>query len=64
MTATTDDLKRHPMYSPSDLAYFQNKGYSNEEILAFWNRDLAAGHEPLHHRPAPPLVEFLAGFKR
>ena len=59
MPATLDDLKRHPLHTPSDLAYFQSKGYTTDEILAFWDRDLADGKEPLHHRPAPPLVEYL-----
>ncbi len=47
------------MYTPSDLAYFEGKGYTPTEILAFWDRDLAAGKEPLHHRPAPAILEYL-----
>ena len=58
MTTTIEDLKRHPMYTPSDLEYFLEKGYSTDEILQFWNRDLALGEEPLHHKPAPRLVEY------
>ncbi|MBL8809492.1 MAG: hypothetical protein JNM43_04880 [Planctomycetaceae bacterium] len=58
--ATTQiDLLSHPMYTPSDLAYFESKGYTPTEILAFWDRDLAAGKEPLHHRPAPAILEYL-----
>ena len=30
--ATDDRIKSHPMYSPSDLTYFRNKGYSDQEI--------------------------------
>ena len=46
----TIDLHRHPMYSASDLRYLRQKGYSDEEILAFWNRDHADGKTPVHHR--------------
>ena len=42
-------LAAHPMHSPSDLAYFRGKGYSDAEILAFWDRDHAAGGKPLRH---------------
>lgn len=56
---TLDDLQRHPMYTPSDLAYFHSKGYSSEEIIAFWDRDLGDGHEPLHHKAAPQIVEHI-----
>ena len=56
---THTDLLNHPMYTPSDLAYFEGKGYTPTEILAFWDRDLAIGKEPLHHRPAPTILEYL-----
>lgn len=46
----TIDLHRHPMYSNSDLRYLRKKGYSDEEILAFWDRDHADGKTPVHHR--------------
>ena len=59
MSASLEDLKRHPMYTESDLQYFLRKGYTHDEIIAFWDRDFAAGHEPLHHRPAPSLDEAL-----
>jgi len=44
------DMHAHPMYSASDLRYLRRKGYSNEEIIAFWNRDHAEGKSPCHHR--------------
>jgi len=43
----------HPMYTADDLAYLRSKGYSDDEVLAFWDRDHAAGCEPVHHRDAP-----------
>ena len=46
----TYGLKNHPMYTPSDLAYFHRKGYTDQEILAFWDRDMAMGLEPCHHK--------------
>ena len=46
----TDRVQSHPMYSASDLKYLRKKGYSDEEILAFWDRDHSLGHEPVQHR--------------
>ena len=42
-------ITNHPMYSASDLAYLRKKGYSDAEILAFWDRDHAAGEKPVYH---------------
>lgn len=52
-------IKNHKMYTKSDYEYFKNKGYTDEEIIAFWNRDLARDCEPLRHRPAPDMVGYL-----
>ena len=64
VAATDQDLAKriakHPMYSPSDLAYFRRKGYSDTEILAFWDRDHASGHKPCHHQSPPDLVGMLS----
>ncbi len=50
---TTDDLSKrlreHPMHSISDLEYLRRKGYTDEQILAFWDRDHAAGKKPVIH---------------
>ena len=54
-----DRLESHPMYTPSDLAYFRSKGYTDDEIVAFWDRDLALGCEPVHHKPIPDIVAYL-----
>ena len=47
---TADRIAKHPMYSPSDLKYLRKKGYSDQEILAFWDRDHGLGCKPVHHR--------------
>jgi len=49
---TADRIANHPMFSPSDLAYFRRKGYGDDEILAFWDRDDAAGQKPVRHDKA------------
>jgi hypothetical protein len=51
-----DDLKSHPMYTPSDLAYLRSHGYDDVEIRAFWERDQRLGKEPLHHQPIPDVI--------
>lgn len=45
-----NDLHAHPMYAPDDLRYLRQKGYSDEEIRAFWDRDHAQGKAPCRHR--------------
>jgi len=47
---TAERIAKHPMNTPSDLAYFRAKGYSDEEVLAFWDRDQSLGYKPTHHR--------------
>jgi len=47
---TADRIAEHPMYSPSDLKYLRGKGYSDAEILAFWDRDHGLGCKPVQHR--------------
>jgi len=49
---TAERIANHPMFSPSDLAYFRRKGYGDQEILAFWDRDHAAGQKPVRHDKA------------
>ena len=46
-------LTEHPMYTASDLAYFRRKGYGDDEILAFWDRDRGMGCKPTHHERVP-----------
>jgi len=48
--STADRIAGHPMYSPSDLKYLRKKGYSDAEILAFWDRDHGLGCKPCEHR--------------
>ncbi|MCL4196217.1 MAG: hypothetical protein KJZ69_01880 [Phycisphaerales bacterium] len=51
--STTSDLNKrlreHPMHSVSDLDHLRRKGYTDEQILAFWDRDHAAGKTPVIH---------------
>jgi hypothetical protein len=54
-------LEEHRMYTASDLAYLRGKGCDDNEIRAFWDRDEAAGFEPLEHRPIPDLLSVLSG---
>ncbi len=42
-------LREHPMHSVSDLDHLRRKGYTDEEILAFWDRDHANGKSPVIH---------------
>lgn len=55
-TGIADRIAKHPMNTPSDLAYFRCKGYSDAEILAFWDRDHAIGCKPCHHDLAPDVI--------
>ncbi|MCL4199559.1 MAG: hypothetical protein KJZ69_18850 [Phycisphaerales bacterium] len=53
-TRTTNDelrkrLREHAMFSESDLRCLQAKGYDDEQILAFWDRDHAMGRTPVIH---------------
>lgn len=54
------NLKNHPMWSESDHAYFKGKGYTDNEIKAIWDRDHAAGHDPVVHKKAPDVVGVVA----
>lgn len=48
--STAERIASHPMYSASDLKYLRNKGYTDAEVLAFWDRDHGMGHKPVEHR--------------
>jgi hypothetical protein len=58
-----DDLTKHAMYTASDLSYLRAKGYTDEEIRQFWDRDLEAGKAPVHHAPIPDILGAL-GLRR
>lgn len=49
-------LKKHPMYTDSDYAYFKNKGYNHDEIKSLWDRDHQSGVAPVNHEKAPDVV--------
>lgn len=57
---TLAHLKKHPMWSESDYRYFKGKGYSHEEIKAFWDRDHKEGNAPMIHKPVPNYVGVIA----
>jgi len=56
-----DSLKKHPMFSESDHKYFKDKGYTPSEIKAIWDRDHAAGHDPVVHKEVPDVVGVVGG---
>jgi len=47
----TAALKAHPLWSQTDFEYFRGKGYSNQQILEFWERDLRLGCKPVNRKP-------------
>jgi hypothetical protein len=54
-------LKKHPMWSESDYSYFKNKGYTDKEILALWDRDQKSGGGPVNHKPIPNVLGRING---
>ncbi|MCA1907921.1 MAG: hypothetical protein LDL39_06130 [Magnetospirillum sp.] len=44
----TTAMKNHPMWSQTDFEYLRGKGYSNRQVLEFWNRDLRLGCKPVN----------------
>ena len=40
-------LRKHPMWSPVDYAYFRYKGTPDEQIKAYWDRDVRSGKWPV-----------------
>ena len=54
------NLKQHTLYTESDYNYFKQKGYTDKEILAFWNRDLKRGHtKGVIHNTPPDVIGML-----
>ena len=39
------------MWSQTDFEYLRGKGYSNQQIQDFWNRDLRLGCKPVNWKP-------------
>ena len=54
----TAALKAHPLWSQTDFEYFRGRGYSNQQVLEFWNRDLRLGCTPLHWNPSTPKYKY------
>lgn len=48
--APNDAIRRHANYHPADYTYLRNKGYTDAEILAIWDRDAAQGKGPQKHQ--------------
>ena len=48
-TTKNAPVKRHTNYNAADYAYLQEKGYSDAEILAIWDRDAALGKPAQRH---------------
>ena len=48
----TAALKAHPQWSQTDFEYFRGRGYSNQQILEFWERDLRLCCKPLNWKPS------------
>jgi hypothetical protein len=44
-------LKNHTMWSQSDFESLRGKGYTNQKVLEFWNRDLRLGCQPMNWKP-------------
>ncbi|TAN72322.1 MAG: hypothetical protein EPN20_03820 [Magnetospirillum sp.] len=53
----TAALKAHPQWSQTDFEYFRGRGYSNQQILEFWERDLRLGCRPLQWDPSTPKYQ-------
>ncbi len=53
------EIRNHKMFSESDYEYFKSKGYTDDEILEIWDRDLANGGSPVIHQPIPDIVGLL-----
>jgi hypothetical protein len=47
-------LLAHPLWSETDFAYLRGRGYSNQEVLKFWNRDIKSGGKAVHWHPDDP----------
>lgn len=43
----TNQIKSHPQYTAADYEYLSEKGYTDAEILNFWDRDLSQGKAPV-----------------
>ena len=55
-------LLKHPMWSETDFAYLRGRGYTNAQVLKFWDRDLKFGAKPVRWRPDDS--KYLSAFSR
>ena len=57
-------IKAHPMFTQADYMYFRNKGYTTNEILAFWDRDLSVGMKPVQvNKNETTFIDVVSYFK-
>ena len=56
-TMNQRDLTTHAMYSPTDLFYLRTKGYTDEQIWAFWDRDQQRGQKPARHNRKATIAQ-------
>lgn len=53
-------IREHKQYTEVDYEYLHGKGYTDSEIIKFWDRDAALGKEPLSHfAEIPDVVGYL-----
>lgn len=49
----TNAIENHANYHAADYDYLREKGYSDDEILAIWDRDAALGKPAQQHHNKP-----------
>ncbi len=49
----TSRIQRHANYSSVDYDYLSEKGYSDNEILAIWDRDASLGKTAIKYFTKP-----------
>lgn len=54
-------ITSHSMFAQYDYEYLRNKGYSNREIKAFWDRNAKRGCTPI--TKAAIIPDFVGQFK-
>lgn len=55
-------IKQHNHYTESDYRELNRKGYTDEEIVAIWNRDASQGKGPLVRNDTNGQVFDIVGY--
>ena len=58
----TAALKAHSQWPQTDFEYFRGKGYSNQQILDFWECDQRLGCKPVNWKL--PDVKYQSSLRR